>query len=247
MPPDRARRRRAGVAARTPPGYGLVGMAERAALLGGTLEAGPERRTAAGGRGRRCPRSGRDDDPGARRRRPGDRPHRAEDDPRRPARHRGRRRGRRRARGGRARPRAAARRLPVRHPHAGASTASRPRGSSPARTSPTRWPSSSSPRSTSTSTSTARSRPAPAASCSRTPGPSCSSRRSTSAANGDALIAPSVTARLLAAFADAPAPTPPAQPIEPLTAREEEVLRHASRAGRPTPRSPTSCTSASAR
>jgi DNA-binding NarL/FixJ family response regulator len=44
------------------------------------------------------------------------------------------------------------------------------------------------------------------------------------AANGDALIAPSVTARLLAAFADPPARTPPAQPVEPLTDREEEVL-----------------------
>jgi DNA-binding NarL/FixJ family response regulator len=45
-----------------------------------------------------------------------------------------------------------------------------------------------------------------------------------SAANGDALIAPSVTARLLAAFSDALTGTPPAQPLEPLTAREEEVL-----------------------
>ncbi len=45
------------------------------------------------------------------------------------------------------------------------------------------------------------------------------------AANGDALIAPSVTARLLAEFADdARASTPPAQPVEPLTEREEEVL-----------------------
>jgi DNA-binding NarL/FixJ family response regulator len=43
------------------------------------------------------------------------------------------------------------------------------------------------------------------------------------AANGDALIAPSVTARLLAAFSDTLA-TPPAQPAEPLTAREEDVL-----------------------
>jgi DNA-binding NarL/FixJ family response regulator len=43
-----------------------------------------------------------------------------------------------------------------------------------------------------------------------------------SAANGDALIAPSVTARLLAAFSEAV--TPPSQPSEPLTAREEEVL-----------------------
>ncbi len=44
------------------------------------------------------------------------------------------------------------------------------------------------------------------------------------AANGDALIAPSVTARLLAAFADTTTGAPPAQPIEPLTTREEEVL-----------------------
>ena len=45
-----------------------------------------------------------------------------------------------------------------------------------------------------------------------------------SAADGDALIAPSVTVRLLAAFSDKLAEAPPAQPREPLTAREEEVL-----------------------
>ena len=47
------------------------------------------------------------------------------------------------------------------------------------------------------------------------------------AARGDALIAPSVTARLLAAFAEpraGRAGRPPAQPVEPLTDREEEVL-----------------------
>jgi DNA-binding NarL/FixJ family response regulator len=44
------------------------------------------------------------------------------------------------------------------------------------------------------------------------------------AANGDALIAPSVTARLLATFADRREGPPPAQPIDPLTDREEEVL-----------------------
>jgi DNA-binding NarL/FixJ family response regulator len=44
------------------------------------------------------------------------------------------------------------------------------------------------------------------------------------AANGDALIAPSITARLLAAFAAPPARQPPDQPVEPLTDREEEVL-----------------------
>ncbi len=44
------------------------------------------------------------------------------------------------------------------------------------------------------------------------------------AANGDALIAPSITARLLRAFADTGPAGPPAQPIEPLTDREEQVL-----------------------
>jgi len=43
------------------------------------------------------------------------------------------------------------------------------------------------------------------------------------AAAGDALIAPNVTVRLLTAFAEVPA-TEPAQPIDPLTDREEEVL-----------------------
>jgi DNA-binding NarL/FixJ family response regulator len=49
------------------------------------------------------------------------------------------------------------------------------------------------------------------------------------AASGDALIAPSVTARLLSSFADVPATAPPAQPIDPLTDREEEVLRTVAR------------------
>ncbi len=44
------------------------------------------------------------------------------------------------------------------------------------------------------------------------------------AANGEALIAPSITARLLATFAGSGATAEPAQPIEPLTEREEEVL-----------------------
>lgn len=43
------------------------------------------------------------------------------------------------------------------------------------------------------------------------------------AANGDALIAPNVTRRLLATFADQ-APSIPIQPIDPLTEREEDVL-----------------------
>jgi DNA-binding NarL/FixJ family response regulator len=44
------------------------------------------------------------------------------------------------------------------------------------------------------------------------------------AARGDVLIAPSVTVRLLATFSNTRAATPRAQPIEPLTVREEEVL-----------------------
>jgi len=44
------------------------------------------------------------------------------------------------------------------------------------------------------------------------------------AANGDALIAPSVTTRLLEAFADAGPAAPPRQPVEALTGREEQVL-----------------------
>ncbi len=49
------------------------------------------------------------------------------------------------------------------------------------------------------------------------------------AARGDALIAPSVTVRLLATFSKPPAGRPRAQPIEPLTAREEEVLETVAR------------------
>ncbi len=55
-------------------------------------------------------------------------------------------------------------------------------------------------------------------------GPELLSQAIRAAANGEALIAPNVTVRLLAAFADAPMGEPPTQPIEPLTAREEEVL-----------------------
>jgi DNA-binding NarL/FixJ family response regulator len=44
------------------------------------------------------------------------------------------------------------------------------------------------------------------------------------AAAGDALIAPNVTVRLLSAFAGSAPAAPLVQPIEPLTAREEDVL-----------------------
>lgn len=44
------------------------------------------------------------------------------------------------------------------------------------------------------------------------------------AAAGEALIAPSVTARLLDAFAGSGSAGPPAQPLQPLTDREEQVL-----------------------
>ncbi|MEU4229229.1 response regulator transcription factor [Nonomuraea sp. NPDC026600] len=44
------------------------------------------------------------------------------------------------------------------------------------------------------------------------------------AANGDALIAPSITARLLGTFARTGPTAPPVQPIEALTDREEQIL-----------------------
>jgi len=44
------------------------------------------------------------------------------------------------------------------------------------------------------------------------------------AASGDALIAPSVTVRLLEAFAGSADAAAPPQPVEPLTEREEQVL-----------------------
>lgn len=44
------------------------------------------------------------------------------------------------------------------------------------------------------------------------------------AADGDALIAPSITARLLTTFASRASDNPPAQPTAPLSKREEEVL-----------------------
>lgn len=44
------------------------------------------------------------------------------------------------------------------------------------------------------------------------------------AAEGDALIAPSITSRLLASFADSPSAGGRSQPIVPLTDREEEVV-----------------------
>ena len=55
-------------------------------------------------------------------------------------------------------------------------------------------------------------------------GPSLLVQAIHSAANGEALIAPNITARLLAAFSGSPAGTPPVHPSEPLTTREEEVL-----------------------
>ena len=49
------------------------------------------------------------------------------------------------------------------------------------------------------------------------------------AAAGDALIAPSVTARLLATFSGLASARPPVQPAAPLTDREEEVLLEVAR------------------
>ena len=55
-------------------------------------------------------------------------------------------------------------------------------------------------------------------------GPELLAQAVRAAASGDALIAPSVTARLLATFADAHGGAAHTQPREPLTDREEEVL-----------------------
>ncbi len=49
------------------------------------------------------------------------------------------------------------------------------------------------------------------------------------AARGDALIAPAITARLLSTFAGGRGRTRPPEPVEPLTAREEQVLLAAAR------------------
>ena len=54
-------------------------------------------------------------------------------------------------------------------------------------------------------------------------GPELLAQAIRAAARGDALIAPNVTARLLATFAGS-TPSSPSQPVEPLTEREEEVL-----------------------
>jgi DNA-binding NarL/FixJ family response regulator len=57
-------------------------------------------------------------------------------------------------------------------------------------------------------------------------GPDLLSEAVRAAASGEALIAPSVTVRLLSRFAElgAPSPTSARRPIEPLTEREEQVL-----------------------
>jgi DNA-binding NarL/FixJ family response regulator len=55
-------------------------------------------------------------------------------------------------------------------------------------------------------------------------GPALLAQAVHAASDGDALIAPSITVRLLGAFAAAAPATERAQPIEPLTDREEEIL-----------------------
>lgn len=55
-------------------------------------------------------------------------------------------------------------------------------------------------------------------------GPALLAQAIRAAANGEALIAPNVTVRLLEAFAGAAPAAPPQPPFEPLTEREEQVL-----------------------
>jgi DNA-binding NarL/FixJ family response regulator len=54
-------------------------------------------------------------------------------------------------------------------------------------------------------------------------GPALLAQAIRAAADGEALIAPNVTVRLLEAFAQQPQPEAPARPTEPLTEREQEV------------------------
>ena len=60
-------------------------------------------------------------------------------------------------------------------------------------------------------------------------GPALLAQAIHAAANGDALIAPTITTRLLKAFADAGPAGPLRQPIDPLTEREEQVLARVAR------------------
>ncbi|MFI6575505.1 response regulator [Nocardiopsis sp. NPDC050513] len=55
-------------------------------------------------------------------------------------------------------------------------------------------------------------------------GPGLLAQAVRAAAGGDALIAPSVTARLLRTFADSGPAAPPRPPVEALTGREEQIL-----------------------
>jgi DNA-binding NarL/FixJ family response regulator len=57
-------------------------------------------------------------------------------------------------------------------------------------------------------------------------GPTLLSQAIRAAADGDALIAPSITARLLATFAETQHGQPPPEPVDALTDREEDVLLH---------------------
>ena len=207
---------------RAPAGYGLLGMRERASLLGGTFHAGP-----AAERGWRvdasCPeRDATYDHQRPHRRRPAHRARRADDAARRPTRHRRRRRGRRRPRGS---PPGAPLRpdvclFDIRMPLMDGIEATR-RLAGPDVTDPL-------PIVVITTFDLdeyvhGALKAGARGFLLKDAGPALLTQAIHAAADGDALIAPSVTVRLLAAFAQAQT-SPPRQPIEPLTAREEEVL-----------------------
>ena len=217
--PSPGRRRRA--APRI--GLGLLGLAERVDLLGGTLESGPV--PTAGGGSPPGSRGGTSD-PRPRHRRRGPRARRAAHDPRRRRRHLGRRRGRGRGRRGRGDPAHPARRGADGHPHAAPRRAGRDGGDPRARR-PAARPHPHDVR---------RRRLRVRAPCSAgadgfllkdTP-PRDLQQAVRVVAAGDSMLSPSVTRRLITHVADGPdlagRPTADAAALATLSPREREVL-----------------------